>query len=72
MMVRVMAGRKKMVVVMVIEMAIPDMLSTLKELSAQQLHTMEEGMKVVKEVVMVDMIQTVESTREDLILVMWW
>ena len=33
---------------------------------------MEEGKKVVKEVVMVDMIQTVDSTREDLILVMWW
>ena len=33
---------------------------------------MEEGIKVVKEVVKVDMIQTVESTREDLILVMWW
>ena len=72
MMVREIAGRKKIVVVMVIEMAIPDMLSTLKGKSAQQLHTMEEGMKVVKEVVMVDMIQTVDSTREDLILVMWW
>ena len=72
MMVREIAGMKKMMVVMVTEMIMLGMVSHVLGYSAQQLHIMVEGTGVVRKVVRVDKTHTVERTREDLILVMWW
>ena len=72
MMVREMAGMRKMMVVMVTEMIMLGMGSHVLGYSAQQPHIMVEGTEAVKKVVREDMTQTLDSTKEDLVLVMWW